>query len=101
MLADVFATPSSSSSSKKGARRASPSHIRRTIRLRRFLRTSCAVLGPSGLAGIYPSVGPVARPLLEFRREDLRSYLREIGQTWREDSTNRIFSGRVRKFASD
>jgi tRNA(Ile)-lysidine synthase len=44
--------------------------------------------GPTGLAGIYPRVGTVVRPLIEMRRQDLRQYLREIGQAWREDSTN-------------
>ena len=45
--------------------------------------------GPAGLAGIYPAVGAVARPLLGARREDLKKYLRELGQSWREDATNR------------
>lgn len=45
--------------------------------------------GPAGLAGIYPEVGPIVRPLLAVRREALRSYLRDLGQAWREDSTNR------------
>ena len=31
----------------------------------------------------------IVRPLLATRREDLRRYLTEIGQTWREDSSNR------------
>ncbi len=44
--------------------------------------------GPTGLGGIYPKVGRVIRPLLETYRRDLRAYLRERGQTWREDSTN-------------
>jgi tRNA(Ile)-lysidine synthase len=44
--------------------------------------------GPTGLAGIFPTSGHVVRPLLEFRREELRAYLREIGQNWREDSSN-------------
>lgn len=44
--------------------------------------------GPAGLAGIYPVAGPVVRPLLRERREDLRSYLRQLGQDWREDPTN-------------
>ena len=44
--------------------------------------------GPAGLAGIYPVVGPVVRPLLGERREELKKYLRSAGQTWREDSTN-------------
>jgi tRNA(Ile)-lysidine synthase len=44
--------------------------------------------GPAGLAGIYPAVGAVVRPLLGERREDLRAYLRRRGQAWREDRTN-------------
>jgi tRNA(Ile)-lysidine synthase len=31
----------------------------------------------------------IVRPLLATCREDLRSYLNEMGQAWREDSTNR------------
>jgi tRNA(Ile)-lysidine synthase len=45
--------------------------------------------GLKGLAGIYPQVGSIVRPLLETRREDLRKFLRENRQTWREDATNR------------
>ncbi len=45
--------------------------------------------GPAGLGGIHPAIGPVVRPLLEVRREEIRSYLREVGQTWCEDSTNK------------
>jgi tRNA(Ile)-lysidine synthase len=48
--------------------------------------------GPAGLAGIYPAVGSVVRPLLAERRRDLREYLRAIGQGWREDATNRDVS---------
>jgi tRNA(Ile)-lysidine synthase len=33
-------------------------------------------------------VAEVVRPLLGFRREELRAYLRERGQAWREDSSN-------------
>jgi tRNA(Ile)-lysidine synthase len=44
--------------------------------------------GPAGLAGIYPVAGPVVRPLLRERREDLRKYLSRLGQDWREDVTN-------------
>jgi tRNA(Ile)-lysidine synthase len=48
--------------------------------------------GPAGLGGIHPvlkmSAGQIIRPLLPFRREDLRAYLRALGQTWQEDSTN-------------
>ncbi len=45
--------------------------------------------GISGLAGIYPVVGHVVRPLLDIRRGELRGYLKQRRQTWREDSTNR------------
>jgi tRNA(Ile)-lysidine synthase len=45
-----------------------------------------------GLAGIAPVLevpgGKVVRPLLGVPRDDLRGYLRERGQDWREDSSN-------------
>ena len=44
--------------------------------------------GPSGLASIYPVMRCVVRPLLECRREELREYLRALGQNWREDRSN-------------
>jgi len=44
--------------------------------------------GLAGLAGIYPVAGLVIRPLLGVGREELREYLRGLGQNWREDSTN-------------
>jgi tRNA(Ile)-lysidine synthase len=45
--------------------------------------------GLTGLAGIYPTVGAIVRPLLGTRRQDLREYLRARGDEWREDATNR------------
>jgi len=45
--------------------------------------------GVAGLSGIHPVSGRVVRPLLGFRREELRKYLRAKRQTWREDATNR------------
>ncbi len=51
-----------------------------------------------GLAGIYPTfdleeedevVGEVIRPLLEVRHHELEQFLRDIGQAWREDASNR------------
>jgi tRNA(Ile)-lysidine synthase len=45
--------------------------------------------GPTGLGGIYPMVGSIVRPLLEVRRQETREYLRSLGETWREDSSNR------------
>jgi tRNA(Ile)-lysidine synthase len=48
--------------------------------------------GIDGLAGIAPQSRiagmTIFRPLLEFRRAALRDYLRQIGQSWREDQTN-------------
>ncbi|MBZ5665916.1 MAG: tRNA lysidine(34) synthetase TilS [Acidobacteriia bacterium] len=64
-----------------------------TVLLRIFRGT-----GIRGLAGIHPRIvfeddgrafGEVLRPLLGFRRAALLEYLRERGQTWREDSSNR------------
>ena len=59
--------------------------------------------GLRGLGGIHPRVvvegedaehttdgsANVIRPLLSVRRAELEAYLREIGQDWREDSSNR------------
>jgi tRNA(Ile)-lysidine synthase len=45
--------------------------------------------GIAGLAGIHPEAGVVFRPLLKFRRAELRKYLRSLKQAWREDATNR------------
>ena len=45
--------------------------------------------GLTGLAGIYPDAGLIVRPLLEVGREELREFLSDLGQCWREDATNR------------
>jgi tRNA(Ile)-lysidine synthase len=45
--------------------------------------------GLAGLGGIHPIAGPVIRPLLGVRRDELRRFLRRRKQTWREDATNR------------
>jgi tRNA(Ile)-lysidine synthase len=45
--------------------------------------------GLAGLGGIHPIAGSVIRPLLNFRRGELRTYLRAKKQSWREDATNR------------
>jgi tRNA(Ile)-lysidine synthase len=44
--------------------------------------------GLTGLAGIYPVAGLIVRPLLELEREELREYLSDLGEVWREDVTN-------------
>jgi len=67
-----------------------------TVLLRIFRGT-----GIRGLAGIHPRIvleengrtfGEVVRPLLDFRRASLLEFLRELGQSWREDSSNRDIS---------
>jgi tRNA(Ile)-lysidine synthase len=51
--------------------------------------------GTRGLAGIYPRLSfegaefSIIRPLLSTRRKLLETYLAELGQDWREDSSNR------------
>lgn len=47
--------------------------------------------GP-GLAGIRPTIDGVIRPLLDVRRETIRSELRARGLAWREDASNRDLS---------
>jgi tRNA(Ile)-lysidine synthase len=45
-----------------------------------------------GLGGIHPVVecgrGMILRPFLRARREEIRTWLGEIGQPWREDASN-------------
>jgi len=45
--------------------------------------------GLAGLGGIHPVSGWVFRPLLPFRRHELRTFLKGKKQDWREDLTNR------------
>jgi tRNA(Ile)-lysidine synthase len=50
--------------------------------------------GIRGLSGIHPRLvfeghDEVVRPLLGFRRGELETFLRDRGQRWREDSSNR------------
>ncbi len=66
--------------------------------------------GLRGLGGIHPRIpvededeefcGEIVRPLLETRHRELQAYLNEIGQAWREDSSNadgHFTRNRVRK----
>ena len=64
-----------------------------TVLLRIFRGT-----GIRGLSGIHPRIvfeeqgrafGELVRPLLGFRRAALQEFLRQRGQSWREDSSNR------------
>jgi tRNA(Ile)-lysidine synthase len=45
--------------------------------------------GATGLAGIRPRRGPVVRPLLDIRRDELLAFLATLGQAFRSDSSNR------------
>lgn len=58
-----------------------------------FLMRLLAGSGPTGLSSIRPVEEMegmlVLRPMLGLRREDLREYLRSLGETWREDPMNR------------
>ena len=46
-----------------------------------------------GLSGIQPQIehpeGRIVRPLLATARAEVESFLKELGQSWREDSSNR------------
>ena len=66
--------------------------------------------GLRGLGGIHPRIavedddgeisGEIVRPLLAIRRRELEQYFKDIGQPWREDSSNadeRFTRNRVRK----
>jgi len=44
--------------------------------------------GPRGLAAMHPRHGTIVRPVLDCRREELRTYLDERHMTYVEDKTN-------------
>lgn len=59
--------------------------------------------GTRGLAGVFPqqrlNSGSIVRPFLGIRRDEIRAYLRDLKQPWREDASNtdlRITRNRVR-----
>jgi tRNA(Ile)-lysidine synthase len=63
--------------------------------LMRFLRGS----GPAGLASMPVDTGLIFRPLLELGRQDVLTYLKEKGLSYRDDSTNtdtRFLRNRIR-----
>jgi tRNA(Ile)-lysidine synthase len=45
-----------------------------------------------GLAGVHPVARGLIRPLIEVTREEVESYLREAGDAWRDDRSNRDLS---------
>jgi tRNA(Ile)-lysidine synthase len=48
--------------------------------------------GTRGLGGVRPRRGPYVRPLLDVRRAELRQYLVDRGESFRDDSSNRDLS---------
>ncbi len=44
--------------------------------------------GPRGLGGVRPRAGQVIRPLLDLDRAELRAYLSQLGQPFRDDASN-------------
>ena len=59
-------------------------HDQAETSLMRLLRGA----GPGGLSGIHPRSGRIVRPLLDVSRDELRTFLANRGQTFREDETN-------------
>ncbi|MDH4139169.1 MAG: tRNA lysidine(34) synthetase TilS [Coriobacteriia bacterium] len=57
-------------------------------RIETFLMRLAQGAGAKGLTSLRPVRGRVVRPLADCSREDIRDYLRELGQEWREDHTN-------------
>jgi tRNA(Ile)-lysidine synthase len=57
-------------------------------RMETFLMRLASGAGPAGLLGMPYARGRLVRPLLDARRSDVVSYLRDLGQEWREDATN-------------
>lgn len=60
--------------------------------------------GRRALAGMSPRRGRIVRPLLDVRRSELREWLAEQGEEWREDASNddpRFARVRARKLLAD
>ncbi len=60
----------------------------RDDRVETFLMRAITGSGAAGLSSIPYVRGRIVRPLLDCDRADVRSYLRELGQAWREDASN-------------
>jgi len=60
----------------------------RDDRVETFLMRAITGAGATGLASIPYSRDRIVRPLLDCDRQDLRAYLGQLGQPWREDASN-------------
>ena len=81
-----------------GAHRVATAHTR-SDQAETYLMRLIRGAGPVGLAGIRPRSGRVIRPLLEVSRAELRTYLAQREQSFREDETNqdvRVTRNRIR-----
>ncbi len=61
----------------------------RDDRVETFLLNLWRGAGTAGLTSMEPVTGVVVRPLIRASRQEIESYLGDIGQTWRTDPTNR------------
>jgi len=57
-------------------------------RMETFLMRLLTGAGAGGLTAPRHVRGRIVRPLLDARREAVRAYVRELGQSWREDESN-------------
>ncbi len=57
-------------------------------RIETFFMRAITGAGAGGLSSISPVRERIVRPLLDCERDDIRTWLREIDQSWREDETN-------------
>ena len=60
----------------------------RDDRVETFLMRAITGSGAAGLSSIPYVRGRIVRPLLDCDRAEVRAYLRELGQEWREDASN-------------
>ncbi len=60
----------------------------RDDRTETFLMRAAQGAGATGLTSLRSVRGRIVRPLIDATRLELRAYLAELGQEWREDSTN-------------
>ncbi len=60
----------------------------RDDRVETFLMRAITGSGAGGLSSIPYVRGRIVRPLLDCDRAEVRAYLRELGQEWREDDSN-------------
>ncbi len=60
----------------------------RDDRIETFLMRAITGAGAGGLSSIPYRRGRIVRPLLDCDRADVRTYLEDLGQRWREDESN-------------